>query len=355
MIDSYKIWFVVLPINSKLKIEIIKQIKSYKDIYENRHNIFEKLLVYKKILEINLNSDKIRKIEQSLKNEEFYLLTYDDEDYPKNFKFIDDAPFCVFVKGNYKMINKLKFIGIVGSRKHTDYGEHMTKEIVSELKGQKQVAIVSGGAIGIDSVAHKSAIENDVFNVAVLGCGIDIVYPKSNIKVFSKIIKNGVIITEFLPGESPMYYNFPKRNRLISAIASAVVIVEAGERSGATNTAYHATIQNKSVYAVPGNANSEYSKGCNLLINDGALIYINIENIFKDIGELYKTGKKDENYQIKLKILSVLDDKPIHFDKIANQIKVDRNIINELLFEMQFNNEVVGLTGNNYMKILRNN
>lgn len=355
MVDIFKVWFIVLPIKSIMKIEIINQIGDYKSIYENREQIFKNTLFYKKILAINLNNDKIRKIEGSLESGEYSLTVYTDKEYPNNFKLIDEPPFCIFYKGDLKRVNELKFLAVVGSRKNTSYGEIITKEIVSSLKGQEGVALVSGGAIGIDSIAHKTAIESEVYNVAILGCGIDIVYPKSNIDVFLKIINNGVLMTEFLPGESPMYYNFPRRNRLISALSTAVIVSEAGARSGATNTAYHANSQNKSVYAVPGNINSEYSKGCNLLINDGALVYLNIENVFKDIGVDYKNEKKDKNYEIKLNILSILGDEPVHFDKIINQIKVDRNIINELLFEMQFNNEIVGLMGNNYIKILRNN
>ncbi|MGL5574940.1 MAG: DNA-processing protein DprA, partial [Sarcina sp.] len=175
------------------------------------------------------------------------------------------------------------------------------------------------------------------------------------INLFKKIAENGVVLTEFLPGEEPMYYNFPRRNRLISAISKVVIVTEANIKSGASNTAYHACCQNKSVYAVPGNIDSEFSKGCNLLINDGALIYLNIEQVFKEMGLIYKNTEKDINYKIKLEILKILDEEPIHFDTIVKEIKVDRDIINELLFEMQFDNEVIGLTGNNYMKILRNN
>ncbi|MGL4991113.1 MAG: DNA-processing protein DprA [Sarcina sp.] len=355
MENLHKIWFVALPISSKVKIELIKQLNSYEDIYINRNLLFKKLNVYKKILAINLNNDKIKKIEESLKRKEYFMLLYTDENYPKMFKEIDDPPFCVFCKGDVKKLNELNFIAIVGSRKHSAYGEHITKEIVSNLKGQDKIGLVSGGAIGIDSVGHVAAIENSVFNVAILGCGIDVVYPKSNISLFKKILDNGVILTEFLPGESPIYYNFPRRNRLISSLSKAVIVVEANEKSGATNTAYHGNLQNKYVYAVPGNINSEYSRGCNMLIKDGALLYLDIESVFKDIGAVYKSGQNDINYQIKLKIFSILGDKPIHFDEIVNEIKVDRNIINELLFEMQFNNDVIGLTGNNYMKILRNN
>ncbi|MGL4761422.1 MAG: DNA-processing protein DprA [Sarcina sp.] len=355
MIDKYRVWFCLLPIQSKLKIEIIKSNITYEKIYKFREKIFKEVTAYKKILEITLESDKIHIIIENIKNGKYSLVTYEELDYPESFKSIEEPPFFLFYRGNIKMINSKSFIGIVGSRKNSVYGESVTKKIVANLIGQDSVGIVSGGALGIDSIAHKAAVENDIFNVAVLGCGIDITYPKSNINLFLKIAKNGVVISEFLPGEEPIYYNFPRRNRLISAISNVLIVTEAGVKSGASNTAYHACCQNKSVYAVPGNIDSKFSEGCNLLINDGALIYLNIEQVFKEMGIVYKTTKKDIKYKRKLEILKILGEEPIHFDRIVKEIKVDRNIINELLFEMQFDNEVIGLTGNNYMRILRNN
>lgn len=352
IVDKYKIWFCALPLQSKIKIEIIKNYKNYEKIYEIREEIFKKLTCYKKILDFTVNNDKIKKIEEDLKNNKYNIITYEENDYPKNFRMIEDPPFSIFYKGQIDFINKLTFIAIVGSRKHSKYGENITKDIVANLIGQDNVGIVSGGAIGIDSIAHKAATENNIFNVAVLGCGIDVVYPKSNINLFRRIIDKGVILTEFLPGEEPIYYNFPRRNRLISAISKSVIVTEASIKSGASNTAYHACCQNKSIYAVPGNIDSKFSEGCNLLINDGALVYLNIEQVFKEMGLIYKNIEKDTNYKIKLQILKILDEEPVHFDTIVKEIKVDRNIINELLFEMQFDNEVIGLTGNNYMKIL---
>ena len=355
MKDEFKIWFSIIPISVKAKIMLLKSCGTCENIYENRVKLFEKIPARDKVLSIDIKSEIINKISLDIERGIYKLVIYGDSLYIEGFKNIEEPPFCIFYKGDLEKINRMKFLGIVGSRKNSEYGEIVTKEIVSSIAGQCNIGVVSGGAIGIDSIAHYAAIDNNIFNIAVLGCGIDICYPKSNVLLFNKIINNGVIISEFPPGESPMYYNFPKRNRLISAISEAIIVTEAGVRSGATNTAMHACIQNKSVYAVPGNINSENSKGCNKLINDGALVYLNIEQVFKELGLFYEMGKKDKKYDIKLKILSVLGEKPVHFDKIREKIKVDSCIINELLFEMQFNNEIIGLIGNNYMKILRKN
>ncbi|MGL5822243.1 MAG: DNA-processing protein DprA [Sarcina sp.] len=354
--DIYKLWFIILDIPSKVKISIINIEKDYFLIYKNRENIFKNTKYLKKILAINLNSDKIKKLEEQLYKKEYFVVIYDEIDYPEQLKQIEEPPFVLFYKGQIKYLNSKNFIAVVGSRKHSKYGEDTTRRIVSEISGQDNMGIVSGGAKGIDSIAHKVAVDNNLFNVAILGCGIDIIYPKVNAKLFNEISKNGVVLTEFLPGTAPMFYNFPRRNRLISALSKCVIVIEASEKSGATNTAYHACMQNKNVYAVPGCINSEFSKGCNALINDGALIYMDTFSVFKELGLYYKPNLKKTNYNIKLEILEILDDEPMHLNEIMKKIKVDRNIINELLFEMQFNNEVVGLTGNNYMKkILRNN
>lgn len=355
MKDKFKVWLSVLPMSSKSKILLLDTYESCEEIYNNRTTLFDKIPFKEKILSIDIDNYLVKRIINDIDRCMYDLVIYNEEMYLDNFRKIQDPPFCIFYKGNLKRTKQMQFLAVVGSRKNSSYGEDITKEIVGSLRGQHNVAVVSGGALGIDAIAHKAAIDNEIFNIAVLGCGIDICYPKSNVNLFKDILKNGVILSEFLPGEEPMHYNFPKRNRLISAISEAIIVTEAGVRSGASNTAMHGCLQNKAVYAVPGNINSEYSKGCNKLINDGALVYLDIEQVFKELGLSYKFGKKDKKYEIKLKILSIIGEKPIHFDKIVEQIKVDSCIINELLFEMQFNNEIIGLIGNNYMKILRNN
>ncbi|MFR5263877.1 DNA-processing protein DprA [Clostridium sp.] len=354
-IDKYKLWFIAIPASIETKICIESKIKNYKYIYENKEELFKNDRKFKKILEFYIDSDKIKKIEEGLLKKEFGIITYNEETYPKELKFIEDKPYALFYKGKIDKINKLDFIGIVGSRKPTNYGISVTKDIVSKLEGQ-EVGIVSGGALGIDTIAHMTAINKNLFNIAVLGCGIDIVYPKTNRELFKNIIKNGVIISEYLPGEQPMPYNFPYRNRLISGISKGVIIIEAAKKSGAVITTSYAVEQGKKVIAVPGNIYSPLSEGCNRLIMDGANIYENIEDIFYqfNINYVRKKHRKEKSNYLKVKILKLLEENPKHIEEIKKETNIDISMINELLFEMQFNNEIIGLTGNYFAKNIMN-
>ena len=162
-------------------------------------------------------------------------------------------------------------IAIVGSRSATSYGKRISYSISDELS-KRGVTIVSGLASGIDTCAHEGAYKNIGKTIAVLGCGVDIIYPKENEDLYKNILKNGgLIVSEFPLGTKPEKINFPKRNRIISGISDGVVVVEAKKRSGALITADFALEQNKSVFSVPGNADSIYSEGTNNLIKEGAI------------------------------------------------------------------------------------
>lgn len=169
--------------------------------------------------------------------------------------------------------------GIVGARDCTNYGVEVTKKITSELT-KKGINIVSGLARGIDTVAHKTCIENNGKTIAVLGHGLDFIYPKENINLAQKIIeKGGVIITEYLPGTTIKKEHFPRRNRLISGLSDYIVVTEASEKSGSLITANHAIDQGKEVFVVPGSILSKQSQGANHLIKDGANILIDSSDI----------------------------------------------------------------------------
>ncbi|MGL5615698.1 MAG: DNA-processing protein DprA [Sarcina sp.] len=351
--EIYKLWFIAIPLLGEKKIMLLKTGYSYKEIYENREDLFKSQKNYKKILEISLNSDKIKKIEEGLKNKFFQVVVYGEDNYPKQLNFIEDKPFALFYKGKIEKINKLDFIAIVGSREATEYGLHVTEDIVEAISSQN-VGLISGGALGIDSKVHKLAVEKDVFNIAVLGSGINVDYPKANKNLFLEIVKNGVILTEYLPDEKPYPFNFPYRNRLISGISKGTLVIESKIKSGASITASYAAEQGKAIVAVPGSIYSPLSEGCNKLISDGAVIYNNIENMFFHFNIKYvKNGTSNrKNYPLKLKILKILEENPRHIEEIKRETNVDISIINELLFEMQFNNEIIGLTGNYFAKIL---
>lgn len=210
------------------------------------------------------------------------IISIDDEDYPARLKLISDPPEKLYYTGDIRLASR-KNAAIVGSRKATLYGEETARKLGSMLS-QAGIPVVSGLARGIDSAGHKGALEGPGGTVAVMGCGIDICYPAGNRHLWEKIRNSGLIISEYPPGTKAAKYMFPQRNRIISGISSAVVIVEAGIHSGSLITAELAAEQGRTVYSVPGNIDRVSSFGANKLIRDGAVPLILATDLLEDLG-----------------------------------------------------------------------
>lgn len=205
-------------------------------------------------------------------------------DYPERLRNIYDPPKKLYVLGNFKIL-KEKAIAIVGSRKATEYGKKVAFQLSQELT-KENINIVSGLAIGIDTYAHLGAvsIQNQASTIAVLGSGIDVIYPKENIELARKIIQTGgCIVSEYPLGTKPNKINFPQRNRIISGLSDGVVVVEASEKSGSLITAEFGIEQGKEIFAVPGNIDNPLSKGTNQLIMDGAKMVLSSKEILEEI------------------------------------------------------------------------
>ena len=227
-----------------------------------------------KLLESLMDPSARRGIEErlyGLTKRGIEVITPDDDKYPELILEITDPPPVLFMRGAAAFKLGGLPIAVVGARNPTSYGIEMTKKIVSGLVAYG-FTIVSGLAAGIDAAAHKAALDEGGKTVAFLGCGVERVYPASNRELMGDIIMNGSVYSEYMPGTIPFQHNFPRRNRLISGASMGVVVVEAGERSGALITAGFAGEQGRDVFAVPGNATSPLSKGANALIRDGACI-----------------------------------------------------------------------------------
>jgi DNA processing protein len=208
------------------------------------------------------------------------IVTYRDPLYPHNLLNIYDFPVFLYVRGDLR--EEDTNIAVVGSRMATTYGKFSTERLCREL-ALKGITIVSGLARGIDSAAHRGALAGKGRTIAVLGCGLDVVYPSENEKLFNEIAENGAVITEFPPGTPPSAPNFPSRNRIISGISLGVVVVEAGEKSGSLITARLALDQGREVFAVPGIIDSPGSKGTHRLIKEGAKLVENVHDILDEI------------------------------------------------------------------------
>lgn len=206
------------------------------------------------------------------------------DNYPERLRNIYDPPKKLYVLGNFKIL-KEKAIAIVGSRKATEYGKKVAFQISQELT-KENINIVSGLAIGIDTYAHLGAIsiQNQASTIAVLGSGIDEMYPKENTELARKIIQTGgCIVSEYPLGTKPNKINFPQRNRIISGLSEGVVVVEASEKSGSLITAEFGIEQGKEIFAVPGNIDNPLSKGTNQLIMDGAKMVLSSKEILEEI------------------------------------------------------------------------
>lgn len=206
------------------------------------------------------------------------VVTRDDAEYPKNLREVYDPPIVLYVKGRLSERDALA-IAVVGSRRTTLYGQDMARKLAYQL-GRVGVTVVSGLARGIDTAAHTGALQAKGRTVAVIGCGIDIVYPSENEKLANEIVeKGGAVVTEFPFGVKPDKQNFPMRNRIISGWSLGTVVVEANLKSGALITANQAAEQGRQVFAVPGRADSILSRGTNKLIKDGAKLTEDAEDI----------------------------------------------------------------------------
>jgi DNA processing protein len=237
------------------------------------------------------------------------LITYWDEEYPQSLKNIPDPPVCLFVKGKWEYLSYNLF-AVVGTRKMTSYGKQITERFVSEIS--KHFVIVSGMAYGVDTIAHSTALRLNRPTIAVLGCGVDVVYPKSNKVLYEQIIDNGCVVSEYLPWESPKKFTFVERNRIISGLSVGVLVTEAGVESGALITAKYAIEQGRDVFAVPGDIFRTTSQGTNYLIKSGAFVATEPS----DILEYY--GFKDYR-----KIVELTDDEAQIFGAIESEVTIE--------------------------------
>lgn len=267
--------------------------------------------------------DEIGKLIERLDSEGVGVILYTDKEYPSLLREIEDAPVILYVKGEIKEEDRFS-IAIVGSRNVTPYGRSVAEKIAGELAGSG-FTIVSGMARGVDTIAHSSSLRAGGRTIAVMGSGIDLIYPPENKWLFNRIAGSGYVVTEFPPGTPPNRENFPKRNRLISGLSLGVVVVEATEGSGALITAKAALEQNREVFAIPGNISSPNSKGTNELIKTGAKLVQKSDDIIEELAPLLKgfiRQKKKNNVELtegEKEICNKLTSEPRHIDDIVRE------------------------------------
>lgn len=312
----------------------------------------------KSIVERRFDRDKILEGLKKLNKEEVKIIHMNDPAYPELLKQIEDPPLFFYMKGDIQPQDSLA-ISIVGTRRPTVYGKKVA-ELLSKELSHAGFTVISGVARGIDSIAHMSALTAGGRSIGVLGCGIDVVYPKENRSLILKIIKSGVIISEFPPEMGPEKQNFPRRNRIISGLSLGTVVVEAAEKSGSLITAGFALDQGREVFAIPGNINSRMSRGTNNLIKEGAKIVTNVDDILTEF-ELLLTHRGKRGIKnvstcevsltgIKRKIYSILSLEPKHIDQIILESKVEPQKVIHILLDMELKGLIEQLPGHRYVK-----
>jgi DNA processing protein len=253
------------------------------------------------------------------------ILSFWDDTYPCRLKKIYDPPAFIFYKGTFRAEDD-KALAIVGTRIPTSYGKMVTEQISKDLV-DNGFTVVSGLARGVDTIAHQSVMRNKGRTMAILGSGLDKIYPPENKKLAAEIEEEGCLISEYPMDTKPDAGNFPRRNRIISGLSMGVVITEAGMKSGALITAFQALEQNREVFAVPGPITSGKSTGTNQLIKEGAKLVQNVLDILKELeGQIGITARRTEQDSKRLnglekEIYDRLGTEPLHVDQIVLQIR----------------------------------
>jgi len=291
-----------------------------------------------------------------LAQQPFRVISYFDADYPSRLKDIFDPPILLFLQGQF-IESDADAVAIVGTRTPTTYGREVTEYLVKRLC-ENNLTIVSGFARGVDTIAHKAALQCGGRTIAVLGTGIDRVYPPENRQLRNRIVENGVYCSEFPFGTKPDAVNFPRRNRLISGLGLGVVVIEAGEKSGALLTAYYGLDQDREVFAVPGRIFDEKSRGTNQLLQKGARLVADVDDILNEIDPNRKFPQKARQLELQLKfenadeqsIYDVLSREPLHIDEIAGRLNKSTYEILATLLTLELKGAVRQLAGKMFVR-----
>lgn len=309
---------------------------------------------------LGLKFDKFRK-EFSIENylrileqKEVWFLTLTDKEYPQILRETEKPPFVIFGKGNVHLLENEKNFAVVGTRKITQYGKEVTEIFTRELV-QNNFTIVSGLALGVDAVSHKTALENIGKTIAVLGCGVDCCTPTENTALYNSIVKNGAVISEIPLSVGPTKGSFPARNRIIAGLSIGVLVTEGAKDSGSLITADYGLKFKRKVFAVPGPITSSLSKGPYELIQKGAKLVTSAEDILKEF-KIQNSKVKISSQKLKVKgstkeerkVLRILENEPLHFDEIARKTKLTSSETAAILTMMEVKGLVKSLDGGMY-------
>lgn len=288
---------------------------------------------------------------EKAKKQGAHIIAFPDALFPALLREIDDPPSALYARGDASGLKELPTVAVVGTRHPTHYGRAMSSDISAGL-AIAGAAVVSGMARGCDMEAHAGALKAKGFTAAVLGTGVDVVYPRENKKLYDEICKTGVALSELPMGTGPRPYNFPLRNRIISGVSLGVVVVEAPARSGALMTASISLDYNREVMAVPGPANSTRSRGSNRLIKEGATLVESAKDVLSALSLALQAPEEKPGREKAADIggeeglvLKVLRNEPLHIDDIIERTGLTIMKASALLMEMEIKGFVRQMPG----------
>ena len=297
---------------------------------------------------------ELEKVWEQIARQGIKILTWEDEAYPARLKEIDQPPPVLYVRGEY-LPEDVFAVALVGTRRVTPYGRQITEEIAAFLAANG-MTVVSGLARGVDAVAHSSALKAGGRTLGILGSGVDKIYPPEHRALAEQMMERGAIISDYAPGTPPEASNFPPRNRIISGLSLAVVVIEAGETSGALITAEFAAEQGREVFAVPGSILAPQSKGTNKLIQQGALPLLNASDLMlalnlTRVGEQKAARKALPADAVEAQLLSILGEQPLHVDELRNQTGLPIEKVSATLTLMELKGMVRQVGGMHYVSV----
>jgi DNA processing protein len=352
------IWLSELKMGAAKKKRFLEHFSSIEDLYSATESDYRQSGLFSHTDIEKLKRKSLKDAEKILEKcyiEGIRTISIEDDEYPERLANIDDAPIVLYYKGNLPSFDTELAIAMVGPRRNTAYGKMAAERLAYELSSCG-AHIVSGLALGVDALAHTGALLAGGTTTAVLGCGPDIIYPKTNTNLYEEICVRGCIISEYPPGTPPERFHFPARNRIVSGLSVGVLVIEADKKSGSLITAKHALEQGKDVFAVPGNIDVPTSVGTNSLIQSGAKLvtcgsdildeytglglFPDVEQRIIDTKSAYKATTDDSGRQAPVYSDPPLFEKKVDTTKIydklkstftENQLKIILSLVNEPL------------------------
>lgn len=332
---------------------LLKHFKTAEAVWNANEGVLQKALTPALLKQFitHRKTFNAKKYFSEISDKNIKIITIGDKSYPKILKEIPDPPPVLYVKGEIPKGERT--IGVVGTRKMTGYGREVTEVLVRDLVNAG-FTIISGLARGVDSFAHRVTVGNKGKTIAVLGGGIDRIYPSENARLAGEIANGfGAVISEFPLGMQPIPGNFPARNRIISGLSLGLLVTEAGEDSGSLITAGLAAEQGREVFAVPGPIYSKFSRGPSSLIKQGAKLVTNVDDVLEELNlESRISNEKFNEIKAESKeeevILDLMKSGPVHVDEIARSSKLEAAKVGSLLSLMEIKGKIKSLGGGNY-------